>query len=333
MNILIDLHHGALMRSLHHLFHRRYGHSVYLPLGENWCNTGGIYANYPAPIVKQMACDWIHHSEFKKIGIPLSYNEFVESNKIDVIIVTLWENYNKFKELLNRTGKRIKLILQVGNNLIGSILHESGVENLMSSAYSTYQMFKGNKIFYHQEFDTNHFKPVYTNRIIKSIGNFKNIMEDSEYELIDKLGKYLPDWDIKCYGINNRDGMLHDSESEMASKMNQYGFLFHVKNTDGYGHVIHNGFACGMPAIVNLKMAELDWCGEIIKTSSSFLFEPNITVIDYTLPINVIGDTLKYMADNYEAYSQGVHKKFKDNVDFDKDAEKVMKFVENVIGK
>ena len=249
MKVLVDHHHGALLRSMHYLFKKRFNFDVYVPTGFDWLDKDGLYSNYPhRDTANQMLNSWVHDFKYKDMFLPMTLDDFINSD-VDIIVSSLYENHLFFKKIIQKYNKKCKLILQVGNNVHSELIRLSEAVNLLSSAYPSYLKFNGHKVFYRQEFDESVFKPTESCNI-KSVANFKNIME-TDFEIILELEKRMPDWEFKCYGALNRDGNVPDIEQCMSEAINKFGFIFHVKKDDGYGHVTHNAFACGKPTIVD----------------------------------------------------------------------------------
>lgn len=329
MNILIDHHHGALLRSMSILFSKRLNYNVFVPFGMEWLDEERLYSCYPnRDTSDQMLNSWVLKKE-KLNFVPLSLEAF-KNNSFDVIVCSLFENYEIFKQLIAKYNKKCKLVLQVGNNISPVLVESSQVSNLLCSAYPIYVLSNvKNKVMYHQEFDLELFIPTKPNNI-RSIANFKHIMED-DVHFMNELEKRLNNWEFKYYGAKNRDGILDDSDECISDVMKQFGFVFHVKKDEGYGHVIHNAFACGKPSVVDLNKSVFRFNNNVIKNTASFLFEKNLTVIDFNEGIDVVSDKLKVMADNYDYYSSEVYKKFRSVVDFDKEELEIRTFIENLI--
>lgn len=330
MNVIVDHHHGALLRSLYYLFNKRLNCKVFVPTGFDWLDKDGLYSGYPhRDTANQMLNSWLYDEKYRDMFLPITHEEFINSD-IDIIVSSLYENHIFFKQMINKYNKKTKLILQVGNNITPDLVKATDTKNLLSSAYPTYIHCNNiHKVFYRQEFNQDFFKPT-DNCNIKSVANFKNIMED-EFQIILELEKKMPDWDFKCYGALNRDGNVHDIESEMSAAINKFGFIFHVKKDDGYGHVIHNSFACGKPMIIDLKTSGVYWNGNFTRNTASFLYETDKTIIDVNDGIDQIIYKLKYMADNYDMYKNNVIKKYNEVVDFDKEFIEVKKFIEGLV--
>lgn len=330
MKILVDHHHGALLRSMYYLFNKRLGHEVLVPTGMEWLDHDRLYSIYPnRETSDQMLNSW-KNTKYSDMFTPITLQEFLDRNDIDVIVASLWENHVIFDEIIKKYNKKIKLVLQAGNNILREHVQMTNGRNLLSSAYPTFVTTPNiNKVFYHQEFSLEKFKPE-PNCNIKSVVNYKHIMED-DMNIILQLEKELPDWEFKCYGAHNRDGFINDDEDSMSNSMKKFGFVFHVKKDDGYGHVIHNSFACGKPMIVNLHTAGVPRDGMFIRNTASFLYENFGTIIDSIQPIQCISLTLRHMADNYERYSTHVYKKFNEVVNFEQESIQVKTFLENLV--
>lgn len=326
MNILVDHHHGALLRSMYYLFKKRLGYNVFVPHGYDWRTEELLYSGYPSEqTAKQMLDHWIYHPQNPEMFEKCTLSKFKDV-EFDFIVVSLYENYQIFEKIIKKYNKKTKLIFQVGNNIDSKLVDGMSVKNLLSSAYPTYSQAKvPNKIFYHQEFSLDYFNKLKCKNT-KSVGCFKNIMEE-DVDLFLKLEKKMPDWEFKAYGAQNRDGLINDNESDMSNAMKTFGFIFHVKKDEGYGHVIHNAFALGKPTIVNGKGSFVNWDNEFIQATSHKLFNKN-TAIDSNQPIDLIVHRLLEMEKNYDFFHEETYKTFTSLVDFAKEAESIKIFLE-----
>ena len=350
MNVLIDHHHGALFRSLHYLFHNRLGYNVYVPYGIEWHDEMGLYSCYKnKDVARQMLYTWTDEEIYQKHYnfIPLTYDEYI-STRIDLYVASLYENYSVFENCNVVFGDTdSKVIFQAGNNT--PIVFCNEVDNFMSSSYPSYKECDvANKVFYRQEFNLDFFKPTKPEKI-RSIGCFKNYMDQVDLPLWGKLKELMPDWEFKAYGHSNDDGTIDDKEHLMAEIMGKFGFIFHVKHDDGYGHVIHNAFALGKPMIVNMEASykTVGYDDNVrVRNTSTFLFEkdtsydyfrPNYQdnmedfVLDSSSDPEYIAKRLNEIADDYDNYSQRVTEKFNKIVNFENDALLVKEFLNKLI--
>jgi hypothetical protein len=328
MNVLIDHHHGALFKSFYYLLKCRLNYNVYVPTGLDWLDKEGLYSSYPnRGTSDQMLNSWTHDSKNLKCFLPILLQNF-ENLNIDVIICSLLENYKIFENIIKKYNKNCKLILHIGNNNLPALLEQMNVKNLMSSSWPVYLLSNiPNKVFCRQEFSLNFFKPKYDCNI-KSIANYKHILEEEEFNYFKKLETKLPDWQFKCYGICNPDGIINGDEENISESIRNFGFIYHFKKVDeGYGHSIHNAFACGKPVITNSNYMKFANIGN----TASLLFESGVSTLDvYQDSIEQIVYKLEKMADNYQVSSQNVYNKFINTVDFEKESESVKQFMERL---
>jgi hypothetical protein len=332
MNILVDHHHGALLRSMSYLFKKRFNCRVFVPKGMEWLDETRLYSCYPMrDTADQMLNSWVWDSKYNNEFEPLTLEMF-KNIHIDVIVSSLWENHSIFDNIIKTHDKKSKLVLQVGNNIHPNLVYSTNTRNLLSSSWPTYvKSDVKNKVFYHQEFNTDLFSvPLISDVNIKSVANFKNIMEE-DFHLFTELERRLPDWTFKAYGALNRDGSIHDSELDISNEIKKFGFIFHVKKDDGYGHIIHNSFACGKPMLIDYKKTSVDWNGELIPITANKLYDNNDTIIDVNNGVDFIVEKLLYMSNNYKRYSNIVYSKFQKIVNFDKEQTDIEKFLKNLV--
>jgi hypothetical protein len=333
MKVLVDHHHGALLKSMYYLFKKRYNFDVYLPTGFDWLDKELLYSSYPyRGTADQMLNSWTHDRFCVENFIKADLEIFINT-EFDIIVCTLLDNYKIFEDIIKKYNKKCKLILHIGNNNPPSLLEQMGVKNLMSSSWPVYLVSKiPNKVFCRQEFSLDFFKPKYDCNV-NSVANYKNILDKEEYNTFLNLEKKLSNWSFKCYGTNNRDGIIPQTEHIMAESMRDFGFIYHFKKIDeGYGHVIHNAFACGKPVITNSNYMKVNFYNKFIGNTPSLLFEPNITILDLTTDsIDDIKYKLEKFSDSYKETSERVYNKFKNTVDFEKESESVRQFIINLI--
>ncbi len=333
MKILIDNHHGALLKSFHYLFNIRFNEDVYIPYGFEWLDVDKLYSNYPQrDTAGQMLVSWANDVENSKQFYKLTLDEFVDAD-IDVIVCSLLENYEIFKSIIKKYDKKCKLIFHIGNNLHPDVITNIGVKNLLSSSWPSYiHTDVSNKVFCRQEFSLEYFRPKFDCNI-NSVANYKHILDEEERDVFVELEKKLPHWNFKCYGANNRDGVIDQDEKIMSESLRDFGFIYHFKKIDeGFGHAIHNAFACGKPVITNSKTMTACMNGQNIGNTASLLFENDVTILDLDKhDINSISYTLKKMADEYPTVSQKVYDKFRNVVDFTEEFKQIKLFMENLI--
>ncbi len=334
MRILADFHHSTLLRSLYMLFEGRMGHELYRPIGMEWFFDGYWAINnqhdtaeqflgpYSKPKDNTPPLNEIEGSLYSNgwVNIPdegIDHKactlEFFKNTQFDILIASLPQHIRPFKELIEKYHPHAKLIVQLGNDWP---LNEFEGMNVMASIYP--RPVNANVIFYHQEFDTSIFqyKPFNAER---SIYSFINILQNANVGWQDflELERAFPDVDFRSYGGQCRDGNI-DGTQALADKMHESSFIFHVKDGgDGYGHIIHNAYACGRPVITRRsfyrhKLAEQ-------------LLVPN-TFIDIDMGMPLIIDWLGRILNNdssLENMGQAAAARFKEIVDFEKESEEI----------
>lgn len=333
MKVLLDHHHGALLRSMYYLWGKRFGFDLYLPTEMEWLDQEGLYSNYPQRgTSNQMLNVWRHDAFFLEHFKPILLEEFADT-EFDIIVATLLENYKIYEAMIKKYNKKAKLVLHIGNNNWPEQLEQMGVKNLLSSSWPTYLKAKiPNKVLSRQEFSLEWFKPKFDCNI-KSVANYKHILVKDELDKFLLLEKELPDWEFKMYGTSNRDGSICQDEPIMSESIRNFGFVYHYKTIDeGYGHCIHNAFACGKPVITSPRTMAVNWHEENIPITPSFIFENDKTILNLDTNSTVsLTYKLKKMADNYPYYSQYTYDKFRQVVNFDKEFEDIKVFVQNLI--
>lgn len=295
----------------------------------------------------------------------MDFNTFCKT-KFDIIIATVPAHIPLYMKLQQDHQPQAKFIFQAGNNwgnidtdvpnflnsttytfVAGSNIHG----NTMSSLFKKYQkkdLYKGlhkiyqsrrtgkkcNMVYFHPEFDLNIFKNNNDIKNIKSISNIRHTCNTlgGLYE----LERRLPDWNIKAYGINNRDGEL-PTDQDIARVMNESGFIYHVKPVgDGYGYNIHQTYAVGSILITDSTHMCSGGNPEEWFTSQLLLDTENYnttpTFVDWSrYNYDSLVNRLKWAADNYPTLQQNAMNKFKEVVDFDEEFQKIRVFIERLI--
>jgi hypothetical protein len=331
MKVLADYHHISLLRSIYILFKERLNYELDIPSGWDWYFDGSVYSNYSQEVGRYTITPELDNTYFKKylphIGLA-SYEKF-KDNYYDVVVCTLLENYHSWQTLIKQYDLRCKLIFQIGNN-IPLWAQPTKFENILSSSWPCYVQYPcQNKVFYHQEFDTTKFRQeLNCNR--KSIANLQHFMQMPE--LFYGLEKDMPDYTFKAHGAGNRDGYIYNGEDEMAQFIRNLGFLFHCKIVDeGYGHNVHNAFACGKPVITDSTHMGVDWNGWIGNTAS-LMFEDGKTIIDVNgKSQKEIEFKIREMTENYEEVSNYIIKKFNTVSNFDEEFIAIKSFMANLV--
>jgi hypothetical protein len=329
--VFVDFHHADLYYALQLMIEKRFGWELYRPLGLEWYSSGHWKYHKAVDVAKQylepkggeierdgyFECpDHVHATTTKAVTV-----EQFQKMKFDYIIATVPENTESFVALLKLYQPQAKFIQQVGNQW--TELNFDYIKNVLLSTLPP-EIPDGVQVaFARQEFDLGIFHPQEPGPTLK-IKNFVNCLnEQRDWYLWDAYKKELPEFEWRSYGIGNDDGNLSGVD-KVAESMRDCHFTFHVKSVgDGYGHVIHNTFACGKPPIIK---------GEYYqdRLGGKFCID-NVTCIDIDkAPFQENIKRIKYWSqpENYKKMSAAAFARFKELVDFDREAKEAKRFFE-----
>ena len=334
MKVFADSHHDALFHSLRLLFEGRLGYELYRPIGLNWYEKGfwkysdnpNVIKQYlePRDIDKDMGDFWnCPESRHCQVDKAVTLEQF-KKMKFDIIIPSVVNNEEPFYKLRNEHMPKAKIIRQMGN--VHDTVHTDLCPNIMASMLLEEIPGDCNIIQYHQEFDLKTFKYLPPAGQMR-ISNFMNCFPDCrDFPLWDEFKKELPDFDWKMYGILGENGIIGGIDN-VAKEISNSTFIWHVKpGGDGYGHVVHNAFACGRPLIIRRKYYA-DKLGGL-------LLEHGKTCIDIdAAPRNEIIDLIKFFAipENHAKMCKDVRQRFDDVVNFDEQAKYIKEFLKELI--
>ena len=344
VNVFCDFHHHSLLRSFVLLFENRFNWNLYRPIGMEWFYEG--YWGYnnieatakqfldtkttiiadktPALNIVSSIDDYIynvydpgHVTTHKAISL----NTFKEI-KFDYIIASVPQNVNIFKDLIKKYQPSAKLIIQFGNNWVEP---EDG-SNVMASVKGQ-GWGRANVVYYHQEFDTNLFKPI-DEFGFRKISTYINVLQENK-GWVDFLNieNYLLDKKIvlKSYGGQCRDGSFNGAEA-VSKSVQKNDFVFQVKYTgDGYGHALYNAYACGKPTIIRSSYYK-DQLGEELFNDDNCI---DLDKMDFDDAMNKIIDVINDI-DQLKTMSTNAYRAFTNAVNFEQDAEKVQKWLANL---
>lgn len=346
MNIFCDRHHGGLANSLVMLFHNRLKHEIYFPIGMEWAQMGywKVY-NHPDTQKQYLMDGYIpkdgtpplngisriengihilkdeaHHSEQKAI----TFEQF-KSMDIDIVIASIPQHIQPFKELISKYKPKAKFIFQMGNmfDQVINNLHE--IPNLLSSTIDIPVPSTCNAVFYHQEFDTSLLEPTGL-RPNKQIVSFINLLPQtrwaSDYYM---LKSELPEYEFKSHGILTDDGTISGVD-KIANIMKHSAFGFHAKYMgDGYGHVLFSWFCAGKPVITRISDYRDKLGGELLSDGVTCFDLDSYSVQEVAKRIREITPTV------YEYMCQQARNRFKEKVDFEAEAGEIKLFIDNLI--
>lgn len=278
VRVFADLHHTALFYSLQLLFENRLGWELYRPAGMEWYDQGywELYPNLPRVTADQYLTtnqcfprdvhgfllpermklnanaryddeDGIYYIEdpsTKKVHRGITLEKFADT-EFNIIISSVPSHIPRFNKLINDFQPKARHIFQVGN----AWGHQAGVKNILSST-APFPVPRGvHACFYHQEFDTNIFKYIPpTNH--KKVRSYIHYMRGMNVYQQYKNTLTPQGWDFFTFGAGMEGDLCY--MGDIAKEMNEMGWNWVWKpEGDGYGHSIHNAYACGRPAIIN----------------------------------------------------------------------------------
>lgn len=332
MNILVDYHHGALYKSLHLLFEKRFGWNMYRPIGMDWFTEGFWKVAEPYGNAKDTICqylgsedrDWeayvylnggaVKQDGVYKIADPennmlhraIELSTFKEM-RFDFIVSThplhgCWERLREFQP-------GAVYIAQLGNEG-----QDATAKHILSSVYA-YAPKDGQDVqYYHQEFDGKDFY-VAPPSGEKKVTSF--VIGLPFKELFQRFQSKLPEFDFKAYGPGAIDGTISGTKA-IGDEMRRSMFGWHIKPADGYGHVIHNWFACGRPVITKGDY----YLG---KTAGRLLVDGETCIdLDRHGEREAI-ELIRYWSEpeHYAVMHENVKRKFATEVDFDAEASRI----------
>lgn len=359
-NVFVDFHHASLLQSLILLFENRLGGRLYRPIGMEWAEKGfwkvydhpatqlqylGIGGATPdgTPPLNEVVAQSATHNFVETNGVYLckdidsdwvnkaiTFDAFM-ALPIDIVIATLPQHIEPFAKLCEIHPKHPKLIYQVGNawNYDGN----APVKNIMASARMAGMTIGLNTIEYHQEFDTDIFKPNTPDEVMPgpNIYSFVNCFSidgifAADYKMFVDIERAMPEWTFKAYGGQCRDGAVGPA-AVVADTMKQAAFIWHTKQGgDGYGHVIHNAPAVARPLIVKKQYYDGKMAEALLIDGETCIA---IDGLDYPQIINKI---MHYAEPaNYWPMRNAAYANFKRVVDFDREAESIKQFLANLI--
>jgi hypothetical protein len=347
VRVLTDFHHAGLLHSLIMLFEDRLGAEIYRPIGMEWAEQG-FWAVYDHPATQQQyltlnqaykPIDWspplntvleqpeegIYYCQDIDSGY---YNKAItlekfKNTEFDIVIASMPQHIEPYQRLIAMYNPKAKLIFQVGNQWDGIF-----AQNIMASAKLVNMPESINYVEYHQEFDLNLFKPIKDNPYkVNIITSFMNIPDQfPDYPKLLEIEQLLgADWAVNIHGGMGRDGPLHGAK-QVAEAMAVSRFVWHVKaGGDGYGHVLFNTAACGVPTIVNKRY----YNGKL----GEKLLIDGVTCIDIDglFPAAIV-EKINHYSDPviYEAMCKAVYKNFLENVDFKQDEKNIREFLKKL---
>lgn len=280
----------------------------------------GVRPDYPEPepghyLAYDPEYDYDHNA--------ITIDRFFQT-PIDFVIATIPAHIDSFARLASEHPNHPKAIFQVGN--AWEINPAQPIKNIMASATLPTHPPGFNIIEYHQEFDTHVFKPMPTfegNTITCFINCYQSAsIYKQDWATFSKVEKLMPDWTFKSLGGSCRDGEAN-GQKLLAEIMGRSKFVWHLKaGGDGYGHIIHNAYAMGVPPIVKMGYYAGKLAGKLMVDGQTCIAIDNL---DAPAIINKI----EHYSQNsmYEQLRKNVYNVFNAVVDFDAEGSQLAAFL------
>jgi hypothetical protein len=272
MNVLVDfVGHADLFYSMHALFEKRLGYTLYRPLlSDEWNKTNIITATMPYSNYTEE--DGVRHYEIDSHNYfqhCISWQKFLDTD-IDIVVTTSWENDSPMAELIGKYKPKAKFVRVIAN------IHEKAkiCNNILLA--TTEPMTPGvNWLTYHAEHrDVYQYTPPQVNYKIKSFFNYMNSfpVEKENWAIYKKL---LPQYTFLMHGGESEDGSI--PQSELYKVMSDSMFIWHPKPHGGCGYTARQSLASGRPLIVNKA-----YCNQYNTLAKNYLVD-GINCIDMSV--------------------------------------------------
>jgi len=249
----------------------------------------------------------------------VTFDQFLKMD-FDIIIATYMGHEQPYAELVKRYKPKAVYIRQIGNTS-----EQPKICRNVLLAVNTPMPPGVNYIKYHPEHHRDYcYTPPENHDTIKSF--MADPLHEPDINLFFKYEKALPEFTFKMHGIDGRDGVISGDLMPQAIKTS--AFVWHVKRTGCGGFVPRQALACGRPCIIKKS-----YCYEY-HTLTRDLFEDGVNCIDLdlgSLKENI--ERIEYFSqpDRHKEMCKNTAEKFKRGVNFNKEAEKIREWLNNLL--
>jgi hypothetical protein len=243
--------------------------------------------------------------------------------KFDYIICTLQNHQIPFRLLRDKYQPQAKLIRLCGN--WGEQLYLTGYDGFID----TTELYEGQVnvpyVNIHQEFplDPFFYEPPKKH---KSIKNFMNCLrENPAFGVWEYYKNNMPDFEFKMHGSNGDDENIAGLY-KLGQAIRDCGFIYQIKHAgEGYGHVIHNAYACGRPAIILHEYYVGKVADRLLHDETSAIFVDGLSPQEAVAKIRECAEPEKH-----KEMCENCHELFVNNVNFDEDEQKFRAFLASI---
>ena len=325
IGVFCDFHHGGMFHAMSLLFEERLGARLYRPIGMEWVQRGFWHVSDLQPTqIAYLQMGGEHHPgtdgfwHWRDNGAELdhtciTFEQFCDMD-IDLILSTHPAHEIPYQRLHRQHKPTAKLIRVCGNT--GEVIHGMAGNVMDSTGY-----FRGqaqNYVHFHQEFPLVAFsdEPPPIGVISQYLNFFRNHPMYAHWEA---MRPQLLEYTWRIYGHQGDDGFLSPFW-RIAESMQNTSFVWHIK-MEGYGHIIHNAYAAGRPAITQIA----NYRGY----TAEALLEDGVTCVDISGGAEAIRkagqpDALMRMCEN-------ARQRFRDVVNFDREEEDIRAFLGRLV--
>ncbi len=345
MKVLSDYHHHALYESLRMLFEDRFDWQLYRLYGMEWWEAGiwnwerhmphgeAVARQYLQPLSTDRDCG--DHFERDDEAYPGRVHKMLTMDQardmgIDIALATLTENETGLHGFAREVGA--KFGIQVGNQ---------GTENrydlidfaLFSTTRFAYPWVP--YVTYRQEFDLQDFRFEYPPSDRTFVGTWVQAMPTGDlpaYNYFLELARALPDLKFRYHGhvgpVDDFWGGNVVTTAEVAEQMRSARVGLHIKTwSDGYGHVLHGLAAVGKP-LVGTGSYYKDKLGGPLWVEGVTSWDVQQHTTDETVKF------IRRLVDDdelHERMSRAMAARFRELVDFDREAEELRQMFDKVL--
>jgi len=332
--ILADFHHGDLYESHQLVFVDRFGWDLYRPIGMEWFEQG--YWDFGRDLfgdalAKQFLGIWStdadrgDHWERRDPNHPgRSYRmvtlEQARSRRWAFVLSSVSENDDGLHRFAQQAGAR--WVSYIGNQ--GQLIRWDLNPLAIVSARIEIP-YPERTAAVHQEFSLTDFRyqpPARRNRVASFVPCFP---ATPPYATFLEFARSMPDLEWRVHGPSGdappdefQAGVIGTTPG-VAAAMRETGFVWHAKLADGFGHVIHNAFACGRPVVGSMT--------PYIGKTAEPLWIDGVTCIDIDRrrpdEVRRLMRELRDDPERHQRMCQAAATRFREVVDFGADAEKI----------
>jgi hypothetical protein len=169
------------------------------------------------------------------------------SGEFQFILSTVPHHFPLFEKLRRDICPQVHHIFQAGNRWDLPV----GCQHLMSNSVIEIPSGLHNVMGYHQEFDTNVFCPGGAGEAVYSYVHYPE--SAALQQQVWQAGGLTIPFSFVGKTLGPVKDIIVESR-QLARKIQSSAFTWHIKpGGEGYGHILHNSFACGTPVITSFR--------------------------------------------------------------------------------